>query len=95
MEEKELEQATHYWVLYNRKIEKLIDLTMTEYYKGTNHRKGVESLAQIMRRSNRRLYHAHKGIKLPRNPKMCGKCGQYAGHNRTACPNPEQCQNEV
>ena len=76
-------------------LEKLNDLTTTEYYKGTNHRKGVESLTQIMRRSNRRLYRAHKGIELPQKPKKCGKCGQYAGHNRTTCPNSDQSQNEL
>lgn len=56
-------------------LEKLNDMTTTEYYRGTNHRNGVESLSQIMRRSKRRLYRAHKGIKLPRKPKKCGKCG--------------------
>ncbi|XP_072164014.1 uncharacterized protein [Diadema setosum] len=36
-------------------LEKLNDMTTTEYFRGTNHRRGVESLVQIMRRSNRRL----------------------------------------
>ena len=65
-------------------LEHFNDITTKDYFRATNHGKGVSSLMQLMNKYNRKLYLQTKGICIEKRNYRCSIC-KKSDHNKISC----------